>query len=87
MNAECEILQYYVTTRTRTLALMAGKEKLVVADEAGFVSRLSTTPEKPKGTFMPPVQTRGSPRLAAKRKRRTDYVAQNHLAYLPHARL
>ena len=44
--------------------------KLVVGGEAGFVSRQSLTPEKPRRTFMPPVETpQTSPRLVAKRKR------------------
>ena len=47
---------------------MAAREKLVAAGEAGFISVKALTPEKPKGTFMPLVETpRRSPRLAAKR--------------------
>lgn len=46
---------------------MAGREKTMFASAAGYVSLLSSTPEKPKGTFVPPVLTpRRSPRLAAK---------------------
>ena len=47
--------------------------KLVVAGEAGFVFRQSTTPEKPlERFFSPPVGTpQRSPRLVAKRKRRS----------------
>ena len=44
------------------------KEKLVAAGEAGFVSIESSTPDKPRGTFVPliePVTLRRSPRLAA----------------------
>ena len=38
--------------------------------EVGFVSSKSSTPRKPRGTFIPQVETpRRSPRLAAKRKR------------------
>ena len=48
---------------------MATKKQLVATSEAGFVSIESSTPEKPRGTFIPLVETpRRSPRLAAKRK-------------------
>ena len=46
---------------------MARREKTVTAGAAGYISLQSLTPEKPKGTFFPPVLTpRRSPRLAAK---------------------
>ena len=53
---------------------MATKKQLVATSEAGFVSVESSTPEKPRGTFIPLVETpRRSPRLAAKRKRERSH--------------
>ena len=46
---------------------MARREKTVAAGATGYISLQSLTPEKPKGTFLPPVLTPWkSPRLAAK---------------------
>ena len=46
------------------------KKKLVASSAVGFVSVESSTPEKPKGTFIPLAETPWrSPRLAAERKR------------------
>ena len=46
--------------------------------EVGFVSSESSTPRKPRGTFIPQVETpRRSPRLAAKRKRCQVDAASN----------
>ena len=36
---------------------MAAKKKLVATSEAGFISVESSTPEKPKGMFIPLVTT------------------------------
>ena len=50
---------------------MARKEKVVVAGEVGFVSINSSTPEKPRGTYLPLLETpRRSPRLAALKRKR-----------------
>ena len=46
---------------------MARREKTVTAGATGYISLQSLTPEKPKGTFLPPVLTlRRSPHLVAK---------------------
>ena len=52
------------------LFAMAGKEKVVAADEADFISVDSSTPKKPRGTSIPFAETSwSSPCLTMKRKR------------------
>ena len=48
---EFTVLCHYMHLHVSAFCVMAGKVKLVVAGEAGFISQQSTTPEKPRGTL------------------------------------
>ena len=62
-------------------------EKVLAVGEAGFVSSMSSTPRKARGTFIPQVETpRRSPRLAAKCKRERE-AAQSNLSELRSVKL